>query len=37
MHYDAFAFAKNRQTPTIVAKKPAGAELGQRTGFSQVG
>ena len=35
MHYDAFAFAKNREQPTIIAKKP-GAELGQRRGFSDV-
>ncbi len=35
MHYDAFAFAKNRERPTIMAKKN-GAELGQRRGFSKV-
>ncbi|KAK4020421.1 hypothetical protein OUZ56_002401 [Daphnia magna] len=35
MHYDAFAFAKNRERPTIIAKKQ-GTELGQRRGFSDV-
>lgn len=35
MHYDAFAFAKNRERPTIIAKK-SGTELGQRRGFSDV-
>lgn len=37
MHYDAFAFAKNRDRPTILAKKQiSGVELGQRKGFSPV-
>jgi len=37
MHYDAFAFAKNRDRPTILAKKQVnGVELGQRKGFSNV-
>lgn len=35
MHYDAFAFAKNRERPTIITKKQ-GTELGQRRGFSDV-
>lgn len=35
MHYDAFAFAKNRERPTIIAKKN-GPQLGQRRGFSDV-
>ena len=35
MHYGAFAFAKNRQRPTIIAKKNNG-QLGQRKGFSSV-
>lgn len=36
MHYDAYAFAKNRNYPTITSKK-TGQELGQRQGFSNVG
>jgi hypothetical protein len=35
MHYDAFAFAKNRERPTIITKQQ-GTELGQRRGFSDV-
>ena len=35
MHYGAYAFAKNRYRPTIIAKKGNG-ELGQRKGFSPV-
>ena len=35
MHYDAFAFAKDRRLPTITPKKK-GAELGQRKALSKV-
>jgi hypothetical protein len=36
MHYDAFAFAKDRRFPTITAKKK-GEQLGQRNALSMVG
>lgn len=35
MHYGAYAFAKNRYKPTIIARNGNG-ELGQRKGFSKV-
>nr|CAH0105035.1 unnamed protein product [Daphnia galeata] len=34
MHYDAYAFAKDRRYPTITSKKNDGQQLGQREGFS---
>ena len=36
MHYDAYAFAKDRRYPTITSKKNDGQQLGQREGFSNV-
>lgn len=36
MHYDAYAFAKDRRYPTITSKKSDGQQLGQRNGFSNV-
>ena len=36
MHYDAFAFAKDPNRPTIETKNKISGQLGQRQGFSDV-